>query len=161
MLSVSVAFRKCLCIFLPRTLSPLYSIYPLCCRILTIRMTVQCGNFRQRHTPQALKQMPFLLKTNIYHRITESLELEGTFKGHLVQLPCNEQGHLRLDQVAESLVQPGLESLQGRGFYHISGQPVPVPHHPHCKRLFPYIQLKSTSLSLKSVAKMCILTRCV
>jgi len=24
---------------------------------------------------------------------TESLELEGTFKGHLVQPPCNEQGH--------------------------------------------------------------------
>jgi len=27
------------------------------------------------------------------HRIVESLELEGTIKGHLVQLPCNEQGH--------------------------------------------------------------------
>jgi len=26
----------------------------------------------------------------------ESFELEGTFKGHLVQLPCNEQGHLQL-----------------------------------------------------------------
>jgi len=25
--------------------------------------------------------------------IIESLDLEGTFKGHLVQLPCNEQGH--------------------------------------------------------------------
>ena len=24
----------------------------------------------------------------------ESFELEGTIKGHLVQLPCNEQGHL-------------------------------------------------------------------
>ena len=24
-------------------------------------------------------------------------ELEGTFKGHPVQLPCNEQGHLQLD----------------------------------------------------------------
>jgi len=27
------------------------------------------------------------------HRIIESLELEGSFKGHPVQLPCNEQGH--------------------------------------------------------------------
>jgi len=25
--------------------------------------------------------------------------LEGTFEGHLVQPPCNEQGHLQLDQV--------------------------------------------------------------
>jgi len=36
-------------------------------------------------------------------------------------LPCNE--HPQLDQVAQSLVQPGLESLQGRSFHHISGQP--------------------------------------
>jgi len=28
-----------------------------------------------------------------FHRIIEPLELEGTFKCHLVQLPCNEQGH--------------------------------------------------------------------
>jgi len=27
----------------------------------------------------------------------ESFEFEGTFKGHLVQLPCNEYGHLQLD----------------------------------------------------------------
>lgn len=34
-------------------------------------------------------------------RITESFELEETFKGHLVQLSCNEylKGHLKLDQV--------------------------------------------------------------
>ena len=39
-----------------------------------------------------------------YHRIIESLELEGTFKGHLGQIPCNEQGHLQLDQGAQSPV---------------------------------------------------------
>ena len=27
------------------------------------------------------------------NRIIESLKLEGTFEGHLVSLPCNEQGH--------------------------------------------------------------------
>jgi len=27
------------------------------------------------------------------HRV----ELEGTLKGHLAQLPCSEQGHLQLD----------------------------------------------------------------
>ena len=39
--------------------------------------------------------------TNI--RIIESFELEGTFKGHLAWLPCNEQEHLQLDQDAQSL----------------------------------------------------------
>ena len=33
----------------------------------------------------------------------ESFELEGTLKGHLVQIPCNEQGHLQLDQGAQSI----------------------------------------------------------
>ena len=32
-------------------------------------------------------------------RITESFKLEETLKGHLAQLPCNEQGHLQLHQV--------------------------------------------------------------
>jgi len=40
-------------------------------------------------------------------------ELERTFKGHLVQHPYNEQGQLQLDQVAQSLVQPDLQFLQG------------------------------------------------
>jgi len=34
-----------------------------------------------------------------FHRIIESLELEETFKGHPVQIPCNEQGHPQLNQV--------------------------------------------------------------
>jgi len=49
---------------------------------------------------------------SLYYSIIESLELEGTFKCHLVQLPCNEQGHPQLDQVAQSLVQPNLEYLE-------------------------------------------------
>jgi len=32
----------------------------------------------------------------------ESFELEETLNGHLVQLPCNEKGHLQLDQVTQS-----------------------------------------------------------
>lgn len=31
--------------------------------------------------------------------VIRSLELEGTFKDYLVQLPCHGQGHLRFDQV--------------------------------------------------------------
>ena len=68
----------------------------------------------------------------------ESLELEGTFKGHLVQLPCNEQGRVQPHQVAQGLIQPRLESLQGWGIHHISGQPVPVPQHLYCKSFFLY-----------------------
>ena len=46
---------------------------------------------------------------------SDSFELEGTFEGHLVQLPCSEQRHPQLSQLAQSLVQPDLECLQGQG----------------------------------------------
>ena len=68
------------------------------------------------------------------HRIIESLELEGTFKGH--QVLWKEQGQPQLNQVAQSLAHPDHECLQGWGIHHISGQPVLMPHHPHCKTLF-------------------------
>lgn len=35
------------------------------------------------------------------------------FKHHLVQTPCNEQGHHQIEQVAQSPVKPGLELFQG------------------------------------------------
>jgi len=37
------------------------------------------------------------------HRTIELFELEGTFKGHLLQLPCSQQGHLQLHQVLRVL----------------------------------------------------------
>ena len=66
----------------------------------------------------------------------------------------------QLDQVAQGLIQPHLESLQGHspGTHHISGQPVPVPHHPHCKRLFPYVQSKSTLFELEAISPCSITT---
>ena len=63
-------------------------------------------------------------------------ELEGTLRSHLVQLPCNEQGELQLSQVAQSLVQPDLECLQGWDFHHLSGQLTPVLHYLYHKKLF-------------------------
>jgi len=39
-----------------------------------------------------------------FHRIIECVGLEGTYKAHLVHSPCNEQGRLQLDQLAQSPV---------------------------------------------------------
>ena len=79
----------------------------------------------------------------------ESLELEGTSKGHLVQHPCSKQGHPQLGQVVQGLIQSDLESCQGLDINHISGQPVPVLHHPHWKRVFLISNLNLPSSSLK------------
>ena len=37
------------------------------------------------------------------HRVTECFGLEGTFRGHLAQLPHSEQGHLQLDPYSLAL----------------------------------------------------------
>ena len=36
------------------------------------------------------------------HEIIESFELEETLNGHVVLLPCNDQGHLHLHQVLKT-----------------------------------------------------------
>ena len=75
-------------------------------------------------------------------KIIESFELEGTFKGHLVQIPCNEQGHPQLHQVHRA---PFILTwcLQGWGIYHIPMQLIPWPQHCYHRKLSPYIQSKS------------------
>ena len=72
------------------------------------------------------------------HRITGWLGLEGTLKLIQFQPPCHGQGHLPLDQVAQSPVQPGVEHCQGGCSHSFSGQPVPVPHHPHSEDFLCY-----------------------
>jgi len=62
--------------------------------------------------------------------------LEETFRGHLAQPSCSEQGHLPLDQVAQSHVQPGPKYFQGWGLHYLSGQSVAVFHHPYVKKKF-------------------------
>jgi len=53
------------------------------------------------------------------------------------QPPCHEQGHLPLDQVSQSSIQPGLEHFQGGGIHNFSGEPVPVFYHPHGEEFLP------------------------
>jgi len=58
------------------------------------------------------------------HRITELFELEQSPKGHLVQLPCNEQGHLQLYQVLRA--PSSLTLSQGLGTGPLSQGQAPV-----------------------------------
>jgi len=46
---------------------------------------------------------------------SEWFRLEGTLKNHIVPTPCCRQGHLPLDQVAQSSMQPGLWMPPGLG----------------------------------------------
>ena len=73
------------------------------------------------------------------HRIIEWFVSEETSKDHLVQPSRHGQGHLSLNQVAQSPIQLDLECCRGWGIYHLSGQPVPVSHHPHSKEFLPYV----------------------
>ena len=61
--------------------------------------------------------------------------MEGTLKGHLVQLPCSEQGHVQLEQVAQSSVQN-----VSRENHYIYGKHVSVFHCTYCKKILLYIQ---------------------
>ena len=88
---------------------------------------------------------PFLLNPIFIYicaaLIKESQDsLEETFIGHLVQLHWTGTPTARSGP--QSSVQSDLECLQGWGIHHLSGQPVPAPHHPYNKKLFPYIQSK-------------------
>jgi len=84
------------------------------------------------------------------HRITECLGLEGTSVGHLVQPLLPKQGHLQ--QAAQELVQAGLEYLQRRRFHNLSGQPVPVLHHPQSEEVLPHVQTDLPLLQFVPVA---------
>ena len=59
--------------------------------------------------------VPVVLASTITEQNDRSSGSEGTLKGHLVQLPRNEQGHLQLHQVAQSPIQPDLEYLWATG----------------------------------------------
>ena len=71
-----------------------------------------------------------------------SLELEGSPKGHQSNPPATSRDTYSSIRCSEPhpawpWVSPGM------GHHHLSVQPVPVPHHPDCKKPLPYIQPKS------------------
>jgi len=70
---------------------------------------------------------------------SECLGLERTLKINEFQAPFHVQGLFPLQHIAQSPVQPGLELFQGQDIHNFSGQPVPVPHHPHSKEFISYI----------------------
>ena len=83
------------------------------------------------------------------HRIIECFELEGTFRGHLAQPPCSEQGYLQPEQVAQSPIQPDLECFQGWDLHYLSGHLFQCFITLIVKNVFPASSLNLPSLSLK------------
>ena len=64
--------------------------------------------------------------------------------------PLPKQGHL--EQVAQDLIQAGFEYLQRRRIPSLSGQPVPVLHHPQREEVLPRVQLELPLLQFVPVA---------
>ena len=61
-----------------------------------------------------------------------------------------KQGHLQ--QAAQDLVQVGLEYLRRRRLHNLSGQPVPVLHHPQREEVLPHVQMDLPMLQFVPVA---------
>ena len=64
--------------------------------------------------------------------------------------PLPKQGHL--EQAAQDLFQVDFEYLQVRRIHSLSGQPVPVLHHPQSKDILPRVQLELPVLQFVLVA---------
>ena len=74
---------------------------------------IKCHRLHKRTIYQLLKPCPNLTEMKTYYSYktwnsAEPFKLEGTCKHHLEQLSYGKQGHLQLDQVALSPVQPDL-----------------------------------------------------
>lgn len=72
----------------------------------------------------------------VFKVLNYRIVLERAFWGHLVQAPCNEQGHLQPEQILQSPIQPDPGGFQGWCIYQFAGQPVPVPHMLNIKDSF-------------------------
>ena len=69
------------------------------------------------HNPPHIQLHPRFQLTARYNYRIEGFGLEKTFKDHLVQTPSHGEGHLPLDQVAQSAIQPDLEHFQRWGIH--------------------------------------------
>lgn len=83
--------------------------------------------------------------------------MEGNLKLIHFQAPAMVK-EPSLEQVAQSPIKPGFECFQGWDIHNFFEQPVPVPHHPYCKKCLPYIQGKSTFFELKTIAPCHVIT---
>ena len=63
--------------------------------------------------------------------------------------PLTKQGHL--EQAAQDHVQAGFEYLQRRRLHNLSGQPVPVLHHPQSEEVLPPVQTELPMLQFVPV----------
>ena len=75
--------------------------------------------------------------------------MEGTFKGHLDQLSCDEQGHPQLDQVTYSLVSLALKVSSGRASTMSLGNVFQCLTTPTVKDFFLISNLNLLHFSLK------------
>ena len=64
--------------------------------------------------------------------------------------PLSKQGLLQ--QVAQELVQAGLEYLQRRRLHSLPGQPLPVLRHPQREEVLPHVQMELPVLQFVPIA---------
>lgn len=75
-----------------------------------------------------------------------------TLKITWFQHTCHKQGHLLLDQVAQSSSQPGLGHCKGQDMHNFSGQMIPMLYYPHRKNFFLIFNLNPPSCSWKPLS---------
>ena len=98
-------------------------------------------------SPSSFSLKPSSPAWQAYDQRCSSLSLSDGPHKPLVDSPGYSHG-----QIAQSPVQPDLEQFPWWGIHSFSGQPVPVPHHSHCKKFLPYVHFKHTLFQLKTGA---------
>lgn len=127
--------------------------------------------FTSDHPVQKVKQGWFCLETwvevklvflyRLSVKVIEWLRLEGTLKIIEFLPPCHSQEQLPLEQVAQAIIQPGLEHIQGWDIHIFPGQLTPVLHHSPSKAFFPTANLNQPSFSLKLFPLVLSLSACI
>jgi len=83
----------------------------------------------------------------VYHRV---VGVRRDLWGSSDPTPLPKQDHL--EKAAQDLVQVGLEYLQRRRLHNLSGQPVPVLHHPQSEEVLPHVQMELPVLQFVAIA---------